>query len=196
MSVVEVVSAEPVDGAPRQRRAWLWGLAVLVVVALTFLGARAWSWATHPESMSPYGSGVSGPAAVGASMAFGTYVSTDGPWTTESGGSPASVELESAVPRIVENTAAADVALLVCRSTGSDGVGAIAATELTTYCSSTTPVSPGRIVLSMPPYDQLIAVVTPHQKGVVHVAGVDVTYRDGLRRGTQQSGIDITVTAG
>jgi hypothetical protein len=30
----------------------------------------------------------------------------------------------------------------------------------------------------------------------VHIAGVDVTYRHGLRHGTQQTGIDITVTAG
>jgi len=41
---------------------------------------------------------------------------------------------------------------------------------------------------------QVLVAVTPHKPGTVHIAGIDVTYTQGLRQTTQRGGLDLTFT--
>ena len=47
---------------------------------------------------------------------------------------------------------------------------------------------------SFPRTAQLLVKITPHQAGSVRVEGIDLTYRDGIRRGTVHTGITATTT--
>lgn len=49
--------------------------------------------------------------------------------------------------------------------------------------------------MQLRPTDQVIATVVPRRPGVVHIEGFHVDYRDGIRRGSQHSGLEIRLRA-
>jgi hypothetical protein len=62
-------------------------------------------------------------------------------------------------------------------------------------CTSIDPVDGATATLW---FDQatVVVLVTPHQPGHVHIEGYDITYRDGVRHGTQRGGDELVVSAG
>jgi hypothetical protein len=104
----------------------------------------------------------------------------------------APVTLVSARPNVLENTSHAEISVVLCVPI-HEVMGASRG-PLGAWCD---PVGDVRDQLLEPDDGQpyLILVVTPRQAGVVHVAGIELTYRDGLRRGHQLVGVDTQVTA-
>jgi hypothetical protein len=185
MSVIEVEAPSPVEPAPRRRAGWV-TLAV-VIVLMTGLGVLGLRWMHSPDAVSPGSGGVSATGPVGNTVVMG-----DGLWTA---GPPyqfyelRTVDIESIVPRVVENDAAADIAVYRCTGSGPSAL------PVSLGCRGAELVGPGRMALGPQPPDLIVAVITTHRAGTVRIDGYDVTYRDGLQSGTQQGGGLITVTA-
>jgi len=83
-------------------------------------------------------------------------------------------------PRIAADTAAAEVTIKVCTT----GAG----------CTAVTAAHGPRLRLSGTGASRVVVSVTPHRAGVVRIDGVDVTYLDAGRRGTEHAGSDLLVT--
>ena len=182
--VMSVLENTKVVGPVRHRR-----LTVILCWALVIPVVAACWWLTHPDAVYPYGNGVGMPLGPGQSGALDSGIlAVRGVDYQES----ASITLLDVVPRVTENSADADISLVLCHG---GGVGAVLGTDLSGYCSSTSPL-PGPAAAFSSPGNQVIVLVTPHQEGVVHIEGFDVTYGDGIRTGTRHGGLDITVTSG
>jgi hypothetical protein len=82
-------------------------------------------------------------------------------------------------PRIVTDSAAAEVTIKVCT---------------TASCTAVTAAHGPRVWLSGTGASRVVASVTPHQAGEVRIDGVDVTYRDAGRLGTEHAGSTIQLT--
>lgn len=112
------------------------------------------------------------------------------------------VTLRSIEPVVVQNSADADIELVVCRwKPGLDARLGADTGSLSKYCSDTSPV-PGRafnLDSTDPQAESIIIRVTPKQRGRVEVAGVKVDYRRGWRHlwqtGTEHTGPDVAITA-
>ncbi|BEP12391.1 hypothetical protein acdb102_07020 [Acidothermaceae bacterium B102] len=61
-------------------------------------------------------------------------------------------------------------------------------------CGSVVAFHPGSLLIDDRKIEVLL-VVAPRRAGVVHIEGLDVSYRRGLRFGHQHVGSDTTVTA-
>ena len=83
-------------------------------------------------------------------------------------------------PRIAADTAAAEVTIKVCTT----GAG----------CTAVTAAHGPGLRLSGTGASRVVVSVTPHRAGVVRIDGVDVTYLDAGRRGTEHAGSDLLVT--
>ena len=83
-------------------------------------------------------------------------------------------------PRIEVDSAAAEVTLKLCTT----GAG----------CTAVTAAHGPRLRLSGTGASRVVVSVTPHRAGVVRIDGVDVTYIDAGRRGTEHAGSDLLVT--
>ena len=107
---------------------------------------------------------------------------------------PGWITVIAAAPRIAENTAAADVELILCRHNrpDSDNVGAIRTPNTEGFCAEVIPVAGAHG--AFPDAAQLVLKITPHQSGTVQVDGFDLTYRDGIRRATVHTGIRTIIT--
>ena len=83
---------------------------------------------------------------------------------------------------------------LISRSAGE--IGAVFGSDVAQSCVTTTPVSDSSsFSFNYLNGQQLIVLIRPHRPGVVVIHGFQVSYRDGLRRGTQLTGINIKVQA-
>ena len=83
-------------------------------------------------------------------------------------------------PRVAADSAAADISVLVCTT----GAG----------CTDVTDAEGPRVRLAGPGAAWLMISVTPHRAGQVRIDGVDVTYLDTGRRGTEHAGSALLVT--
>ena len=176
------VETEP---PPSRRREEFLIIAVIVVVLLT-MATVIWS---HSAKAFDRGGTVQSATVSGNAPRF---ISVD----AFSGGGNAplhSVSLNTARPRIFENTANATVQLLLCRPL-SDFGGAATAADMPRFCSSTETFRPVKGTFYPTGSWWLVAEITPHQPGVVELAQVNVTFREGLRTGKQRVGNDFTLT--
>jgi hypothetical protein len=116
------------------------------------------------------------------------------PMVIPGGKNPVTLDLRSVTPRITVNTADADVRVLICQR--NDSISALGADDLF-FCAATRPFVPGTLTID---HDNagttsIIVAVTTRRVGTVTIAGVRVTYHDGLRRGSQDTGNDMSVKA-
>jgi hypothetical protein len=83
-------------------------------------------------------------------------------------------------PRIATDSAAADISVLVCTTDAG--------------CTDVTDAEGPRVRLAGPGAARLMISVTPRHAGEVRIDGLDVTYLDTARRGTEHAGISLLVT--
>jgi hypothetical protein len=99
------------------------------------------------------------------------------------GKNPVTLDVRSVTPRYALNTADARVRVLICRR--NDSVSACGADDLW-LCASTRGFTPGSLTID---HDNagttsIVLAITTRRFGAVTIAGVHVTYRDGIRRGS------------
>lgn len=171
---------------PPDRRREEFLIIAVIVVALITIATVVWS---HSAKAFDRGGAIQSMTVSGNSPRF---VSVD----AFSGGGEArlhTLHLNSVAPRLAQNTANATVQVLLCRPIADFG-GAATAADMTRFCSSTENFRP--VSGSFYPTGSwlLVAEITPHQPGVVELAQVNVTFRQGLRTGKQRVGTDFTLT--
>ena len=196
MTVTDLVVEES-QGRPQSAARGRWAVAAVLGAAFALLlAALGWTWLVNPDAVTPVGDAVSATTTPEGAAYFGTNISTHGPRDQTIDPGARTIDLVSITPRIDLNTADAVVTLALCLPKGTEGLGVGVPSDLVFMCegAGTQPVTPGPVALGFPPDAQIVAVVTTHRAGVVHIAGYDVVYRDGIRRGSVLAGIDTTVT--
>jgi hypothetical protein len=186
VSLTDIEKVDELGPSRSSHRAGALLVATMVVTAVLLLvGVAGREWLAHPDAFGPVGSSarLDGPHAAGAAM---TGVMTYGPVdAVDLSAAPRTVDVVSIEPRIVSNSADADVRLVLC----PDGAGP-ATTDAP--CAGAVPFTGGQVALGYAPGQQLWVVATSHRAGTLVVDGYDVTYRDGMRSGTQH--VDGTLT--
>ncbi len=153
-------------------------LVLLPVIALV-LGAALWWW-SHPRAFADHGAGLGAVTEVDEVRYFGIA------------NPPRDLEILAVRPLVTGDSADATVTAVVCvGEDASSGIGAGGSEMVAERCLSLRePVGP------ITPDDQLLVEVRGASEGTVVVDGVAVTYRDGIRRGTEVLDFDITVGVG
>jgi hypothetical protein len=175
--------------APEQEQGWSTRRKVVtaaVVIALGVLGYLAWHWRTHPDTFRGYGNAMTSTLSPGQRLHVGmTWESLDI--------EPRAATLHEATPRIVRNTADAEVSFSLCRSE-KDPIGAVRG-NLERWCTEVLPIDDAEMTLNAAPRDIVLMTIRPTKPGVVRVRGADLTYTDGWKRGTEHVGSLVTVRA-
>jgi hypothetical protein len=140
-------------------------LAVLVVPGRLLAAEHAMD-----HELVPYAGTVHAKATVGATREIDARV------VAADHGAIRLVELR---PRIAADSAAAEVTVTVCTT----GAG----------CTAVTATHEPRVWLSGSGASRVIVSVRPQRSGEVRIDGVDVTYLDAGRRGTEHAGSDLLV---
>ena len=178
--------------ATRSRRwlVWVVGLVAVCVVAAGWLG---WGWLHHPDKMGSY------PAyGLTAHLRAGHHLYLDAGFypVAKSGHGPHDevMTINSITPRVVTNSSAADLQLLVCLRNGSNTVIGSQTGGLSRSCVSVEPFSGPETIDLGSMSAQIVLKVVPHQPGILHVSGFDVSYSQGLQHAHQVTGVDLKVT--
>lgn len=166
---------------------------VFALLLAAGLGGGAW-WATHPDVFTDDGgfSMTTVQEEVGRSYYAGLFGGVHDDDRRE-------LELRSATPVVTKNTADAEVELYLCEvdpEQGAVGVGTQHRVP-TNVCVVFEPVAEGArfVVGDVEPRHELVVEVRATQPGVVKIRGMEVSYRDGLRRGTEVTGGHLTYRA-
>ena len=168
--------AEPSTAASEGRRPRRLLLAALAVALLVGTAVRGGWVLTHADLLQPFGNRIEVQLTVGEVRTIGLWAQ---PLTGE-------VDVVTAVPRVVSNTADADLRLLLChRRAGPIGTASGPADEV---CDEVAAPAGAALRPAAADFSGLVLEVTPRRAGDVHVAGVQIEYRSGLRRGSGVSG--------
>lgn len=182
-----------------------WALLVVTGLSAAVGGALGWQQGRQPgafeQALSDDGHFTpthSGPLVVGATTWFGlTYPGASIPLQRDDG---ERARLREAEPRVLVNTAQAEVELLVCVIDPAAGVGAVGSLssqrDLDATCRETLPVGARPLRLSGGFADQVVLRLTPTREGVVQVDGADVTYSYAGRTGTEHVGLGVQLGDG
>lgn len=158
--------------------------AIAVAVVVVLVGFAAWYWMFRANELSDYRPaqrGVAGLAFVGETKYATEIIGPDDNFWHDS-----TIDLLGVKPVIIENSAQATVRVLLCvPSNSGEGVSS----SLSDFCRSAQPFQPGVVNLDQARH-KIVLAVTLTQPGRLDIAGVQVTYRDGLRHGNQRSGIE------
>lgn len=163
------------------------------VVLVTALGVGGW-WATHPDVFDDAGGfGMkTTDRSVGQTMYFGIV-------STSIRDERHELDLRAATPVVSKNTAEAELEVYLCETTPESEYGEVGSQveKPTNICRVFEPVTDGTRLLTGEgePHHQLVLGVRATQPGVLKVRGIEVSYRDGLRRGTQVTGGHVTYRA-
>ena len=107
------------------------------------------------------------------------------------------VDLRAIHPLVTTNTSAATVTVLACTPGTTSPASLTAggtALDPHPYCGSVESFRPGTTSVGAPATGLLLAV-TPHRAGTVEVDGAHLSYRVGIRSGSQHIGaVNLTVT--
>ncbi len=162
----------PADGARTGRRRLL-----VSGLAAVLLAAAGGGWAlTSAEPLQPVGSRLEVPMVVGEVLTIGLFAR---PVT-------GAVDVVAATPRVVSNTADADLRVLLCRWS-AEPVGA-ARGSADEVCDEVAPAAGAVLRAASTAGAGLVLEVTPRRAGAVHVEGVRLEHRSGLRRVSGVSG--------
>jgi len=185
--VSEQASPQTIDDRPAPRPGGVRRRALaltLAAVALVLVAAGGgWWWLTHPDRLVPAGGAESSvPITLGHRLYEGMFAQP------ESG----TVHVDRVVPHVVTNTARADFRVLLCHSSiGHNTIGSVL-DRTGRLCQH--PRDPrGADLPTLASNTYLVLEVTPHRPGTVRVEGLRVTYHAGWRRGTEDSGTNLTV---
>lgn len=88
-----------------------------------------------------------------------------------------------------ENAAHADISFWLCSGLSANG-GFGSAEHAKGSCPNFTRFRAGPERLG-PGYVNVLIAITPHRPGSVHIEGVDIRYRQGIRWGRQHTGFDM-----
>ena len=105
------------------------------------------------------------------------------------------VHIESVHPRIVENSANADLTFAICTTNYPRDTSRLMP-QLADVCTSIEPVDGVDLTIGSGSVQKLVMTVTPHQAGTVSAEGVEVTYSDSWRHGTQRTGNNVSLHFG
>jgi hypothetical protein len=183
------------------------GAAVVLLIAAGV--GFAW-WDRHPNLIGSVGGLESRLVPVGQATVTDTEVATvhgqdSGFDSVEPDGTPTftdtgdvhgfRVTIESVRPIVVTNTSDATIRLELCvHNAAHIRIQPDGSKEYDMYCPSYVPVDHQKVKLSDAVGSSMLSVViTPHRAGVVRIAGFRVSYRQGIRRQTQDGGINVTV---
>ena len=108
---------------------------------------------------------------------------------------PATVHLDAVEAHVLENSANADVAFSVCTMDYPRATTGLMP-PLADLCTSVVPVKGVDLTIGPGTVQQLVMTVTAHRPGTVLVEGVDVTYSDSWRHGTQRTGKGVSLHFG
>jgi hypothetical protein len=184
---VTIAAGDSVETAPppgRRREEFL--IIAFIVVALVTMTVIIWS---HSAKAFDRGGTVQTGTVSGNAPRFISLEAYSGVSSTHLH----SLHLNSARPIVVQNTANADIKMLLCRPI-ADFAGDASSAEMSSFCSSMESFRP--VTGSFYPDGTwlLLAEITPHQPGVVRIAQFNVTFREGLRTGKQRVGTEYTLT--
>ena len=182
-----IATGDAVDTeSPPSRRREEFLIIAVIVVALVTTTVVIWS---HSAKAFDRGGALVTMTVPGNTARF---ISVD----AFSGGGSAplhSVHLNSVRPIIAENSANADIQVLLCRPIDDFG-GAWLAADMPRFCSSMESFRPVSGTFYPKGTWWLVAKITPHQPGVVRIAQFNVTFREGLRTGKQRVGTELALT--
>lgn len=170
------------DQRERPRRPWRRrALAVVLALLLAAVGGAAW-WMSHPRAFQDVGDSMSGPTEPGKPIFLGMVHPPEG----------VTLDLVDAVPRVLFDNADAELTVHVCRlARPGNAIGIVYADDAQRICASLrAPSGP------LEENDQLVVELVASMTGVVVVDGLDVTYRTGLQRGNQATGVASAVVIG
>jgi hypothetical protein len=184
---VTIAAGDSVETAPppgRRREEFL--IIAVIVVVLVTMTVVIWS---HSAKAFDRG-GVEQSSTVSGNAP--RFISLE----AYSGGGAAhlnTVHLNTVRPIVVQNTANADIKMLLCRPI-AEFAGDATTADMSKYCSSLESFRP--VTGSFYPNGTwlLVAEITPHQPGVVRINQFNVTFREGLRTGKQRVGTAYALT--
>jgi hypothetical protein len=151
---------------------------VAIAVAAALVLAGGW-WSSHPSRFRPVGNQVGAHASIGQPVLF----STDLVPSSE-------VTLRQAHARVLADTADATIRMVLCVDASSSAAVRESAKE---HCDRVLPISGARLSPHLGSDRQVMVEVTLRRRGKVVLDGFDVTYRTGLRLGSESAGLVITV---
>jgi hypothetical protein len=184
---VTIATGDALDTEPppsRSREEFL--IIAFIVVVLVTMATVIWS---HSAKAFDRGGAIQSGTVSGNAPRFISLEAFSG-----GGNAPLhSLHLNSVKPLVAENSANADIQVLLCRPIGDFG-GAWPAADMSRFCSSMESFRPVSGTFYPKGTWWLVAKITPHQPGVVQIAQFNVTFREGLRTGKQRVGTDFTLT--
>lgn len=161
-----------------------------LLLALVLLVATAWGLlvlirnATEPQAFSKFSVGTSGSSAPGKPGVRYTFGVTHGRLPD--------VTVQSARSVLTKGSAAAATTVSICRARPhQDGIGAWAG-DVSEFCSEVIPID-GQDLGQLGPHDTIIATVVPLTDGSVHMTGVHLEYRQGMREASETITISLRV---
>ena len=174
---------------PQVRRALTAITAAMVVTVLLAAGGR---WLTHADALPSSGNQVTVPTAVGRTVWMSAAISTSPPRDGRPVG--ARLQLRQVTPHVLENSSGATVDVLLCRRNADPVAVGAQFDPPPRQCASIEPFRSADVILSQRPGGaELLVRVTPHRPGLVRIGGLDISYRTGLRTGSQRSGMGMVV---
>jgi hypothetical protein len=187
-SVALMVASPTPQGRSGRRVA---AVVVVIVVGLAGGGFAAYRWLTGEHLFLGPGASesISVPAGHTIYVGLGPLLAHTSPIAT------VRVDLRGIHPRVTTNTSDATVTVLSCLH-GTTALSLSAggtATDPHSFCGSVEGFRPGTTSVG-PPATGLLLAVTPHRAGTVEVDGAHLTYRAGIRSGSQHIGaVNLTV---
>lgn len=175
---------QPSPAAARARRAARrYSRSALATVALlVMVGIAAGWWITHPGAFADYG-----PAAVETgSVRAGEVVLVDGVLAPDG-----IVELRRVEPQLAAGSAEVTMFVQVCSEGAAGGVGFVVGQPLEPFCPEPQIVSGTEFGA---PGQQLVVTMVPTEPGEIVIDGFEVSYRRGLRFGSQLTGARIEIS--
>jgi hypothetical protein len=174
--------------APRHGWRWRISFAVLALIVLGFLAGGGW-WLTHPAFPTVGGANEGVVVAPGRSL----WVAVTSPNVEVA---PATVHLDSVTAHEVADTSAATVTPYVCTNQpGRSMLGAGGTAMMRHLCRRVVPANDADMTVGRGHPEYLMLKIVPAHAGRLRLDRVDVTYRRGLQRGTQEFDFQLTLTA-
>ena len=153
-------------------------------MAVVLLLGSGW-WLTHADELPAAGGNeLTISTTIGEPVLFGVFADPD-----------RTIALRTVRARVRSNTADAVIRVLVC--SGGDGDALAMDRALAKDRCASLPTLRGQRLLPLPgPGPRLVVEVVPRRTGQVVIEGVSVSYRAGLRRGSENTGPRMVTTVG